>query len=127
MIVNYKINGLLISMLIGLTVCGCEDKMNKKKRPPYLANRDTGVHYYTGCARIQKPAVCSDEITESEAEKLRAYYKVHYNEQKLPITFEKYLDGKVHFRNEYIYSEDGGLVKIVVTDSEGKVTERDEW
>ena len=125
--IKRTLNILIFLLLIILVGCGCKDKMAENKKPPYLANRGIGIHYYTWCAFKQKPAVCSGEITESEAKKRKTYYKIHYNEKKLPIIYEKYLDGKLYGRQEYIYSEEGGLEKIITTNSEGKIKELEEW
>lgn len=66
-------------------------------------------------------------MTELQIEKLQTYYKARYNEEQLPVIFEKYVDGVAVFRHEYVYTEKKGLEKIIYTDKSGDVHEIKQW
>ena len=115
-----------ILLLLSLNMIGCDDDVViKNKRILYLKNRATGIRYYELCAFLMKPAVLSGEINESQAKEKIAYYKVQYNEEKFPIIFEKYVDGKLFFQIKYIYESDGRLQKTIALRSNGNIQERE--
>jgi hypothetical protein len=121
-----KIILVLITMVVVMAGCNSAMKNNKEKNY-YLVNKDTGTRYYTWCEFKSKPVVLSGELSESEAKKLQAYYRVQYNAKKLPVILEKYLDGEVVLQHKYIYDQKDCLEKIIYTDESGILHETDKW
>ena len=89
-----------------------------------LASRAARVQYYGSFAGYNIPFVPVEPLTWEQAKSRVSYYVAVYDTDDGLLSFTKYLDGKMVFRDEYTYSADGAPVKRKMTKSDGEIIEK---
>lgn len=91
--------------------------MTKQTEPGMSA-----VKYFGSFATYKVPIRPTEPLSKEEAEKRAAYYVAYYNQKNLLSQIEKYLHGKLDWKEEYTYWESGSLKTQTVTRSDNSIT-----
>lgn len=82
------------------------------------------VKYFASWGGYKIPYIPQQEIDSLELNNYIEYYKVHYDNLNRIVIFEKYLEGKFEWSDEYFYWEKSKkLKKQVTTNSNREVKE----
>ena len=85
------------------------------------AGGKTHEAYFLSFSGYTLPLTPADQVSKSEAEKQRSYYRAEYDADGRLTLLEKHLDGKVFFRHEYRYFAGGTIREARVADQEGRL------
>ena len=105
--------GLIVSLF------GCSFKTIKaeiKQQPLQTINSPI---YFGSWKSYKIPFVPTEPISQEEAEQRKAYYIGYYNNKRQLERFEKYLDGTLLWRDEYIYWDNGKLKTRTMNKADG--------
>ncbi|AFZ25546.1 hypothetical protein Cylst_3396 [Cylindrospermum stagnale PCC 7417] len=99
---------LLVMMAIASpNLSGCIPSPNLNSRMTNSTNNS--ATYFGSWKSYQIPFVPEEPISQEEAEKRRSYYIGYYNSSKQLERFEKYLDAKLEWQDQYVYWDNGKL------------------
>ena len=118
---NYFIIYIIFVIIFSHSGCNADMKESDTNRKD--------VVYYASFAGYNIPLKPIQEISEAEAKSMLSYCIGYYKDGEL-YRFEKYYQGKLFFRHEYSYYENGnikenrgigpdGVVKIITYDKKG--------
>lgn len=81
-----------------------------------------GPYYYESFSGYDIPFRPVGELTPEKAKSRETYYIAYFNNDGKIISFEKYLNGKKEFGDQYIYKSDGVLERRELSKASGEVT-----
>lgn len=90
-----------------------------REKTQKMNNSTNSVTYFGSWKSQQIPFVPEDPISQEEAEKRKSYYIGYYNNARQLERFEKYLDGKLNWQDEYVYWDNGKLKTRIMVKANG--------
>ncbi|MBM3235928.1 hypothetical protein FJZ31_06470 [Candidatus Poribacteria bacterium] len=72
-------------------------------------DNDTTINYFGSWGSYRVPFVPQNPISREEAEQRKNYYIAYYNSERQLICFEKFANGKLEWKDEYVYWNNGKL------------------
>jgi hypothetical protein len=82
------------------------------------------ARYFGGWASYKIPFVPQEPLSKEDAEQRPSYYIGYYDANDQLLAFEKYLDGRLEWHDEYTYWESGKLRLRRMTKADGSTTEQ---
>lgn len=99
-----------------LFAIGCHAEMSDSK------NYMSGEVYFSSFSGYSIPLKLVDKITRDEAIARDSYYVAIYDDEGKLLSVEKYFQGKLFFKHEYSYRDNGVLQESRVVNAEGQET-----
>ena len=75
--------------------------------------------YFGSWQSYQIPFIPEEPISREEAQQRKSYYVGYYNSKDQLERFEKYLDGQLNWKDEYLYWENGKIKTRVMIKADG--------
>jgi hypothetical protein len=104
---------------LGLNGCKNSDGSSSTMKSNGSGNSAISPIYFSSWESYKIPFVPVGTISKDEALSRRSYYLGHYNKERQLERFEKYLNGKLEWQDEYTYSSSGVIKLRVMTKADG--------
>jgi hypothetical protein len=75
--------------------------------------------YFGSWQSYKIPFIPEEPISKKEAQQRKSYYVGYYNSNNQLERFEKYLDGKLNWKDEYLYWDNGNIKTRVMVKFDG--------
>jgi hypothetical protein len=115
------------ALLLGIGAChgSSAPQSNVSAARGTMSDKDVSeVVFYGSWSSYRIPFEPSEPISREEAAKRKSYYVGRYQNKQLQ-SFEKYLDGKREWTDDYSYWDNGKLKHRHMTKADGSVIDQD--